>query len=467
VSDDPPHVIEGPNTDPFGGNDSDQGFYGPVGETSGGPTPQPSSCACPPGPPGPPGPEIDRYAATRIVSSDPTQGTDLTIQSAIDNLPPEGGLIFIKQGSYSVSASSLLGDKSAVIRGAGQGSTVIDLGANAVAAFTIQNTITAPRFFLIADVEIRGSSAAGQEVLAYQDSTSQAWVTFERILTAATVETILDIQASDPTFTSVLRVIFSECNLFPTALAASTLLKTAAPAGTFGSFILVEFLDTVGVDEFAFASLFTLFWDIKADADIVFRGAQITVKAGSNANGLHMTSTELNIAGGDFTFFGQLIEFQTVLDDSFVLNPSLGSAGARLVFKQIQAPHFASNTVFVATTLRIETSIDPFPVVGCYFDGAGAVAFGIDCDTADHVKIADCEFNDPSGGGFTTAAVHLHNTTDCHVHDCHFDGAGGGNTVLEDGTSNDNLVHDLLGSGLGAGLSLSGVNTIAWAHNNH
>lgn len=61
----------------------------------------------------------DIFAATRIVSLVPGEGTDLTIAAAIAALPAAGGDIYVKGGIYPIAASLDFGTKVVRLRGAG------------------------------------------------------------------------------------------------------------------------------------------------------------------------------------------------------------------------------------------------------------------------------------------------------------------------------------------------------------
>lgn len=77
----------------------------------------------------------DIFAATRVVSLIPGDGTDLTIAAAIANLPAGGGMIFVKQGLYALpvalSTALPLPDKPVEIVGAGRGATILSIAGAA------------------------------------------------------------------------------------------------------------------------------------------------------------------------------------------------------------------------------------------------------------------------------------------------------------------------------------------------
>lgn len=73
----------------------------------------------------------DIYAATRVVSLTPGEGTDLTIADAVAALPAAGGTIFVKQGTYPVAATIVIPDKDVTFVFAGGAEiTTTGLGAN-------------------------------------------------------------------------------------------------------------------------------------------------------------------------------------------------------------------------------------------------------------------------------------------------------------------------------------------------
>ena len=125
------------------------------------------------------GPDI--FAATRVVSLVAGEGTDTTIAAAIAALPAEGGLIFVKEGTFPIAATLTLPNKNVAIRGAGNGSTILDMGANAIAAFTIPAGLTEPRVFAFADFRILGTAVANQRGWSIQDENSRGILSIERV----------------------------------------------------------------------------------------------------------------------------------------------------------------------------------------------------------------------------------------------------------------------------------------------
>jgi hypothetical protein len=67
----------------------------------------------------------DRFLATRIVSKNAGDGTDLDIQTAINNLPSGGGTVFVRAGTYVINSPIVINKSNVTIAGEGFGRTVI------------------------------------------------------------------------------------------------------------------------------------------------------------------------------------------------------------------------------------------------------------------------------------------------------------------------------------------------------
>lgn len=113
----------------------------------------------------------DIVGCTLVVGNDADESDFRTVQEAYDNLPPEGGLIVILQGTYQPKATVTLGSKPAIFRGTtpGQtifssaGGTVLDLGANAFPLFTLPGSVSPfVTGFSFEDLTLLGTLVAGQ-----------------------------------------------------------------------------------------------------------------------------------------------------------------------------------------------------------------------------------------------------------------------------------------------------------------
>lgn len=121
-------------------------------------------------------------AATLVVHPTPGVGDATTIADAIAMLAGigTGGEIFLREGTYALTTTVTMPDVSVVIRGVGA-STVISLGANAIAAFTIPTGLTAERTYTFEDFKILGTAVASQRGWSVQDTNSRGVVIINRV----------------------------------------------------------------------------------------------------------------------------------------------------------------------------------------------------------------------------------------------------------------------------------------------
>ena len=108
-------------------------------------------------------------AATFVVHPTAGVGDYTTIQDALNNLPAEGGLILVREGTYNISATITLPNKPVTIMGCGVQSTVIDLGSNAIYAFTAAFTGTAFQTQKFENLTITGDGTLNQKGFFFDD----------------------------------------------------------------------------------------------------------------------------------------------------------------------------------------------------------------------------------------------------------------------------------------------------------
>jgi len=97
--------------------------------------------AGPVGPAGPAGPTLDTRASTFVVGPDHadyplTEAGLLAAVAAVAALAADGGEIYIREGTITLTAAVVLPDKNIKLVGAGQLSTLITLGANVITGFS-------------------------------------------------------------------------------------------------------------------------------------------------------------------------------------------------------------------------------------------------------------------------------------------------------------------------------------------
>jgi len=169
----------------------------------------------------------DIFAATRVVSLIAGEGTDLTIAAAIANLPAEGGYIYIKQGTYPIAATLTLPDKPVVIKGSGDG-TIISLGANVIAAFTIPDGLADRREYVFEDFLVTGTSVAGQIFVSIQESNAFATTHIVRVNTSG-IQIPIDI--TDGVAAEPVTVTVDDSHFIPLADGSSILVNTPINTG--------------------------------------------------------------------------------------------------------------------------------------------------------------------------------------------------------------------------------------------
>lgn len=99
-------------------------------------------------------------AATFVVHPTAGAGDFTTIQAALNALPAEGGMILVREGAYSLSATLTLPNKPVAIIGCGD-ATVLDLGTNAIPAFTAGFA----KKYTISDLNVTGSTDVNRRVV--------------------------------------------------------------------------------------------------------------------------------------------------------------------------------------------------------------------------------------------------------------------------------------------------------------
>lgn len=78
---------------------------------------------------------VDTRAATLVVSPTGDRADYSDIQQALNALPADGGIIYLREGTFNISAPITFPDKPIKIVGSGRNNTVINIGSNAISAF--------------------------------------------------------------------------------------------------------------------------------------------------------------------------------------------------------------------------------------------------------------------------------------------------------------------------------------------
>jgi hypothetical protein len=139
-------------------------------------------------------PPKDIFAADRVVSQIPGDGTDNNVASAIANLP-NGGSIFVKAGTYPINLSLRTGPGQNIkIRGSGP-ATIFNLGAHPISLFDMMGG-----GFFLESMHARGTGAIGQTLLhGFAGPDGSGAQALMRDVTSEQIETILAPVHADAT----------------------------------------------------------------------------------------------------------------------------------------------------------------------------------------------------------------------------------------------------------------------------
>lgn len=209
------------------------------------------------------------FAATIVVNQDGT-GDATTIAAGIALLPAAGGTVYVEQGTYVITTTIALPAKPVRIVGTERGATILSIGSNAIAVFTIASN----HFFSFSNFELAGDGTVGQRILDVTSTDPEAAANFGRILfdkiavaSATPIEKVVKVTGGVP------NIEFRECR-FKVPDTAGALFwdgtgfisawsvicnndVTAGRGGFLGSPSLVAFKSTFGVQNGgAFGNLF-------------------------------------------------------------------------------------------------------------------------------------------------------------------------------------------------------------------
>jgi len=159
-------------------------------------------------------------AASFVVHPTAGIGDATTIQEGIDLVQQAGGgELFVREGTYALSVTlTLPAGIPITIRGCGN-ATILNLGANAIPAFTVPTGAVANMPIVLDNFKVTGTEVANQKLLYYNDNNGLAEIYLENIVTTGVEMTIdSDSTASasstpgqdDPRF-HLLRCRFRPC----------------------------------------------------------------------------------------------------------------------------------------------------------------------------------------------------------------------------------------------------------------
>lgn len=173
-------------------------------------------------------------AASLVVHPTPGIGDATTIAEALAMLlamSPTGGSLLLREGTYSIGTTiAPPAGVPVVIEGCGN-ATVIDLGANAIPAFTIPNGAVTNTPIVFKNLKVIGTEVAGQTFLQYADNSGLAEIYMENIVTVGvelTIDSASTSSASSAPGQDDPRFHLFRCRIRPCATNNSVILHNSS-----------------------------------------------------------------------------------------------------------------------------------------------------------------------------------------------------------------------------------------------
>lgn len=205
-------------------------------------------------------------AATLVVSEKAGVGDYTTVAQALLALPAAGGCILVRDGTYALTTTNTMPDKPVVIRGCGEG-TIFSLGANAIAAFTIPNGLTAQRQYVFEDFKVTGTSIANQRILDISDSNAFGLSVLQRLRSEG-VQIPINITTGDGAFLTPVFVSCYDSWFVPIAAGTGVLcdsngISNLMNVSFYNTKFIVDSFSTVGgtINNDSFGNLDVAFYD--------------------------------------------------------------------------------------------------------------------------------------------------------------------------------------------------------------
>jgi len=388
------------------GNQGNQGNQGVIGTgTQGLQGPQGGGAAA------------DIFAATRVVSLIAGDGTDLTVAAAIAALPAEGGRIYVKQGTYALAATNTLPDKPVDIVGSGDG-TIFDLGANAIAAFTIPDGLTAQRNYSFQHFKVIGTSVANQRFLEVSDSNAFGIPTVKSIRTEG-IQIPINITDGDNNFLTPVFISVYDCWFVPVSDGSGILCNSNGISNLMNvSFYNTKFI----VDEFNTIGG-TINGDSFGNLDVAFYDCEISYTGEDGLSTIHAERSRIfnfsgtpqiifingNFVSDDYTPLTALINCN-VLGMWFIDGGSMNATGGWWVNTRTETSANNGRSSFFGVAFHGDTgSAATFPVSG------GITAF---FGNSGDISVEGCTFS-ATGGGIT---AYIYAQSDFVIKGCSFRG---------------------------------------------
>lgn len=409
----------------------------------------------------------DTFAATRIVSLLAAEGTDLTVAAAIAALPAAGGRIYVKQGTFALVATNSMPDKSVDIVGSGDG-TVFSLGANAIAAFTIPNILTARRNYTFSHFSVLGTSVAAQRIVSIQDTDALGVVTIEGVNSTG-IQKPISITAGDSSFVTPVFVTTKNCWFVPIADGTSALCDSNGISELINAaFYNVKFI----VDDFSGVGG-TINADSFGNSDYAFYDCDLSLTGEDGLSSMHCERCRIfNFSGTPEIFFlnGNFVSEdylpQSAFIDCNVLGMFFVDSGGMHVYggwwtnNRITTGLVNGRSTIIGVSLRADsTSAATMPTSGgntTFINHSGQDLSVMDCSmthtgvvmtnyirTTSSLDMRGCDLRALTASAEAGVRISGENN---NIVNCAFDQTFWGvSPVLEVGSANNNVYNDNIG----------------------
>jgi hypothetical protein len=393
-----------------------------------------------------------RKPVTFVVSNDQGVGDYTTIADAISNLPAEGGLIAVREGTYILASTINLPDKSVKIVGCGMGTTVLSMPAFVGPMFKVSDGLTAFRRYEISGFSAVGGGVAGQEFWRFDDANGRGDCVACSISISG-IETFVNWTKYDETYSRQSNIWIDYSQVTPLS-AGAILVKAAHPGGTFAGAIGLRSSNTLWSEPGVYPPAP---WSGDADCDIWISYSQASpnLLVGTKFNGIMFRACLFWCQGnGDVKFFGNGWDTWDFIDGASSISPNVPSfpqdTDTRIVFGG------GNPKLTGLVSYGVSLSFEEEPDISGYhgFGNFGANPF--------------VEFTSTGGGSFDGmfssisgigTCLKLSGAKNVRISATFLGLVAGQNTVVETGAADNNIGTGCIGLSTGAGMTIIGANS--------
>ena len=355
---------------------------------------------------------VSSNSATFVVHPTVGVGDYTTIQAAVDALPAEGGIIIVREGTYAITTAITLPDKSVTIFGINAGSVIIDLGSNAIYAFTYLHTSAQYRTVRLENLTIQGNGTASQKGFHINDPGFYTELILDQVIIDNVDIGVYDESCSGLEFHSVA-------------------IYLADRDGVMHYDSTTDLESTMWID------------------NCYFENINGTKKRGGIGGGgfANISNSRLDCGTGTTFTRAQITGTRFGADGTFTGSKKVSIGNSRGV--EMSAIEFRGGAY-------LEVVTGPWSVSGLVWQAGTVPAVCIDVLSGAGIgTITGAAFVDA-----TTAAIRTASTTGVAITGCIFASTGVHNTVLETGSADLNSISGCSGLSGGGGITIIGASTI-------